>query len=60
MAKTIHRILYAKNTEAKKFGEKDGKTFYKLMNDAVYGKRMENLRKRVDVRLVNNEKKYLK
>ena len=30
------------------------------MNDAVYAKRMENLRKRVEVRLVNNEKSYLK
>ena len=30
------------------------------MNNAVYEKTMENLRNRVDVRLVNDEKYYLK
>ena len=30
------------------------------MNKAVYGKTMENLRNRIDVRLASNEKNYLK
>ena len=36
------------------------KTFYKLMSNAVYSKKMKNLRSRIDVRLVSNEKDYLK
>ena len=32
----------------------------KLMINSVYGKTLENLRKRINVRLVNNEKDFLK
>ena len=37
-----------------------GKDFFQLMINSVYGKAMENLQKRIDVRLVNNEKDFLK
>ena len=36
------------------------KDIFKLMINSVYGKTMENLRKRINVRLVNNEKDFLK
>ena len=33
---------------------------YNLMNNIVYSKTMENLRNRIDVNFVSNEKDYLK
>ena len=37
-----------------------GKYFFKLMINSVYGKTMENLRKRINVRLINNAEDFLK
>ena len=36
------------------------KDFFKLMINSAYGKTMENLRKRISVRLVNNAEDFLK
>ena len=65
----VHRVLefdqspwmepYIKmNTELRKKAQTDfERDLYKLMNNSVFGKTMENQRKRVDVRLIRNTRK---
>ena len=60
MVKTIRRIQHKKRMQAEKNDHKDGKALYKLRNNTIYDKTVENLRNRIDVKLVNNEADYLK
>ena len=66
--KKIHRILKSKqkywmkpyidfNTQKRKEATNDAnKNPFKLLNNAAYGKTMENMRKRIKIRIVKNEK----
>ena len=59
MAKTFAEFNARKRIEQKKWG-KVGKALYNLMNNAVWGKTTKNLRNRIDLTLVSNEKDRLK
>ena len=57
MAKTISWIQHTKKNRSRKKWE-DGKASYELMNNAVYGETMENLKNKIDVKLVSNKKSF--
>ena len=68
----FHRILKLKqpdwlkkyinfNTDKMKYAANSfEKNCFKLMKNSVFGKAVENLRKRISVKLVNNSKDYVR
>ena len=68
----IHRILSFKQSDwLKKYVEFNtkkrlestdefNKNLYKLLNNCIYGKIIENQRKRINVKLINDKKKHTK
>ena len=64
----IHKILSFKqsdwlkiyidfNTEKRKQGDDEfNKNLYKLLNNCIYGKSIENQRKRINVKLISDKK----
>ena len=68
----IHRLLSFKQSNGLKvftdFNTKKrqesnyefNKNLYKLFNNYIYGKSIENVRKKINVKLINDRKKYLK
>ena len=70
--KKVHRILEFKqspwmkpyidfNTQKRMVATNEAdKSLFKLLNNAVYGKTMENIRKRMKIRIIKTSKDFLK
>ena len=70
--KKIHRILKFKQSDwmrpyidfnidkTKESTNESDKNFFKLMNNSVYNKTIENLRKRIKIRVVKNSQDFIK
>ena len=52
-------LTQKKNISRKNDG-KDGKALYKLINNAIYGKKNEKFKNRINVKLTRNKRDYLK
>ena len=48
-----------KTQKRKEANNEAGKNLFKLLNNAVYGKTTENMRKRIKIRITTNEKDFL-
>ena len=60
VVKTIYWIQRTKKNRSRKNWGKVGKALHKLTNNSTLEKTMKNLRNRINIKLVNNEKDYLK